>query len=164
MVGRCRKKISGTTTIEASLIFPFIFLSFVALIFLCIILYQQTAIKSIAQSLSQKGELISQEEMKNYKDQGVEVSTKIKSTVFQKEIIVEVQTSYPIPLGGLLRRFGLSENYVIKETLETKLQDPVEFVRITDFGVETIKDIDGLTEGKISGVVGNITEKLRKFF
>lgn len=48
----------GSTTIEAALIFPIIFLSIIALIFVCIFLYEQAYMKSLADRAAERGAAI----------------------------------------------------------------------------------------------------------
>lgn len=52
------KNNKGSTTVEAALIFPFIFLSIIALIYVCIFLYEQAYVKSLADRAAERGAAI----------------------------------------------------------------------------------------------------------
>jgi len=52
------KRNNGSTTIEAALIFPLIFLSIIALIYVSIFLYEQAYIKSLADRAAERGAAI----------------------------------------------------------------------------------------------------------
>jgi hypothetical protein len=164
MVKKSRKGQSGGTTIEVTIIFPLVFLSFIALIFLCILLYQQTRIKAIAHTLAEKGEMISKEEIQKYQEEGIEVSSTIKQSFLRKQIIVEAKKTYPIALGGMLKLFGIPKNAVVKETAESIMHNPAGFLRTIDFGVETIEDVDGWSGGKMSVFINQMMENIKEFF
>jgi hypothetical protein len=69
--------------------------------------------------------------------------------VINRKIVVTLHSTYENPMGGMTALWGLGENIDIKVHAEAAIDDPVEFIRNTDFILETalrvpvIKDFEG---------------------
>ena len=82
----------------------------------------------------------------------------IENYLVYKKVTIEVSHKYNIPMGNLLSIFGIGEEVTLKAKADAISNDPVEFIRNTDFFVDTAKEIGdatGLTD-KIGSVVAKI--------
>lgn len=222
---------SGSMTVEASLVFPVIFLAIVTIIYICILLYQQAYLKSLANHAAERGaacwsniskmeissdnyrietgrledseELLNtslywritkayeEEKIKNLKTYIIHKLKKnnilesqiskestdrdgindridiwLKDYIVYKELNVKIKDSYRIPLGNILRVFGLDGKYNIEIHSRAVIDDPIEFIRSTDFIVDTLKEYEGTGElmDKFKEAVDRVKENIEKFF
>ena len=89
--------------------------------------------------------------------------------IIYKKIRVTVEAEYKNPFAPVLRVFGLKDTITIRVHSEAVVNEPVEFIRTTDFALDVVKEIDnGVFKGKGSEVVtdvrkgiGNIFEKIQ---
>lgn len=98
------------------------------------------------------------------------VSVDIRDYIIYKKLEVTVENTYKLPLGSLLRIFGVSGCFSIKVKSESVIDDPVELIRNVDFAIDLekeledrfpeLKDLREKTKDALSGVKGKINEFL----
>lgn len=219
---------TGSMTVEASLIFPIIVLAIVAVIYICILLYQQAYLQSIANHVAERGaacwsniskmeidtngyrlktgklkdskELLKadlywsdkEEKIKRLKRYTIDKVTKnnildseiteinindivnskdkvdiwIKDYIVYKELNVVIKDSYKIPLGDILRCFGFDNRYDINVNSRAVINDPMEFIRNTDFIIHTLDEYEATSEilNKYKSTLDKIKENINRFF
>jgi len=208
----------GSIVVEASLVFPVVFLAIIAVMYMCMLLYQKVYIQSIADLGVERGAAtwsnpakdtalgsLTQEDLKsgglywrlfdlerdkrrsnlkNYiekrlgafnilesiMDPGQRVSVEIVDYIIYKKLVVSVNERYKIPVGKTLRMFGLDENYAVSVRSEAVLNEPVEFIRNTDFILDVEKEFEktykeyGELISKIRSSMDDIQARIAKFF
>lgn len=154
----------GSTTIEATIVFPVVFLCIIGFIYLCITMYQQVVLQAMANEVAIS---IQDEELKQLKQrlqkQGVNMEVDIQNRFVYKEANITLSRDYPIRVGNLLKPLGFSENYHMQANSKAVLKNQVSFIRNVDFVAETLKDTDYLTGGKISRFLERINGLIRGF-
>lgn len=209
----CKK---GSATVEASLIFPVIFLIGVAIIYFSMILYQKAYIQSLADNASQKGaaswtnpktdiytgnvpkaslgdgglywrlfDFSSEAKRKKIEEyitnriaahaaMGLSkppvVSVELDNYVVYKVLKINIDVSYKIPVGNLLKMFGLSNEYRFSAKSSAVIHEPAEFIRNTDFVLDTERKFEKehpkfeSMVSKIRTGMNSIKTKIDKFF
>lgn len=199
---------NGSITVEASLIVPLIILAIVAVLFICILLYQYSYLQTVSNEVAERGaacwgniskmgtsndvfivesgELNSPQELlnsqlywritktseedkikslkeftlyklsknnileseisnlsiKDIEDEGDRVDIWLKDYIIYKELNVVIKDSYKIPLGDTLKIFGLDNKYNIRVHSKAVIDDPLEFIRNTDFITDALKEYE----------------------
>lgn len=93
----------------------------------------------------------------------VNVKVDLENFVIYKKLVVTIENKYKLPVGNMLKPFGLSEYITISAKSESVINEPAEFIRNTDLIIDTGKQIDRSTGGKISGTIVSIMEKVSSF-
>jgi hypothetical protein len=233
LVKRLYKNIKGSLTIEAAVIVPTVLLCLIALIYICLIMYQQVYLQSVANTAAERGASawsnpskdmfigqIKAEDFKNVSlywrlaevlpignaskakkskvEEYVRYSLKkyslfgkgpdnkevinsgeskltatcdVDDCIIYKKVLVSVTEEYSIPLGGsLLKAFGFNDKFTLKAEAQAVVNEPAEFIRNTDFVVDTIRELDTkgggtLTEtwNKINGTFSKLSGRLKDF-
>lgn len=212
----------GSMTVEASIIVPTMIISLILVIYICLFLYQQTYLQSVANSAAERGastwnnmskdmyiEYIDKNEIENtslywrlpeafssddkkkklervtgfvesnvskyslfdkkngamnseYNYRNLSVDCSISDYIIYKKLEVKVSEEYKIPFKNLLGAFGLNGSITLSAKSEAVIDDPVEFVRNTDFVIDSIREIDDKTGGKLEGVLDKVTGSFSK--
>jgi len=98
------------------------------------------------------------------------VMLELKDYAVYKKLRVTVEDSYAVPIGGLLKNFGMSGGYGIKVESEAVVGDPDEFIRNADFILDTESEIErkfpafGDAADKLRETVKGMREKVEAFF
>jgi len=185
----------------------------IALIYMALLIYQQSYIQSLASKAAQRGAAVYSNSSKDmfiggiytgdmvYRDpysslfnldsdiKNGRVDSYIKSQintfsllkakepqiyveshnyVLYQKIQVTVSEEYELPVGNLLKIFGMSSSFPLTASAEAVISNPAEFIRNTDFITETASefmekagldsenaDLDVKT--KLSSTIGKIT-------
>ncbi|MCR4434865.1 MAG: pilus assembly protein [Clostridiales bacterium] len=85
-----------------------------------------------------------------------EIQVDIKDYVIYKKLTVSIEETYRIPVGSLLKGFGIGESYRVKAESSAVFNDPVELIRDVDF----LTEVEGEMEGKYP-VLGEAAGKMR---
>ncbi|MDQ2085706.1 pilus assembly protein [Herbivorax sp. ANBcel31] len=88
--------------------------------------------------------------------------------IIYKKIRVTVKAEYKNPFAPILRPFGLKDTIIIKTHSEAVVNEPVEFIRTTDFALDIVREVDnkifkGMGDEIITDVrdgVGNVFGKI----
>lgn len=94
------------------------------------------------------------------------VDISIEDHVLYKKLIVRVDSEYRIPAGKALGIFGLNEYYKTSAESEGVVNEPVEFIRNTDFILDVEKELEkdhpgyGKVVEGIRGVMSNVEKKI----
>ncbi len=223
---------NGSMTVEASLIVPLIILAIVAVLFLCILLYQYAYLQTVSNEVAERGaacwgniskmgtnddgfivesgELNSSQELldtqlywritksseedkiKSLKEftlyklrknnileneisslsiediegEGDIVDIWLKDYIVYKELNVVIKDSYKIPLGDTLKIFGMDNEYNIRVHSKAVIDDPLEFIRNTDFIIDTLKEYEKTGEiiERFKENMDKIKENIEGFF
>lgn len=207
----------GSMTIEAALIVPAVIISLIVLVYICLMLYQQAYIKSLANTAAERGaavwanpskdmylEFIDRESIGNtslywrigeflsgkekqkkyeivngfvlsniskysvfdkdrgkmtlkYTDNKLNVKCDLADYVIYKKLKVTIEEEYTLPISNMLNSFGFNLEFKISASSESVVNDPVEFVRNTDFVIDSVREIDQKTGGKLEGIVEKVT-------
>ena len=200
----------GSIVVEASLVFPIVFLAIIVIIYTCLLIYQKTYIQSLADMAAERGAAIwsnpakeissgrvSKEELKSgglywrifdlkspERIKNIEeylkkklnaynvlgsfrtVKVEIQDCIIYKKLVVSINDTYRIPVGKLLRIFGLEENYNVFVKSEAVINEPVEFIRNTDFTLDIEKELEekypdyGKAIESIRSVMSKVKEKI----
>jgi hypothetical protein len=67
------------------------------------------------------------------RESGRQSNVELKDYIVYKKLIVTMESSYRLPIDGLLDMFGIGNHYTIKVRSEAVVNEPVEFIRNTDF-------------------------------
>lgn len=85
--------------------------------------------------------------------------------IIYKKIRVTVEAEYKNPFAPVLRVFGLKDTITIKTYSEAVINEPVEFIRTTDFALDVVKEIDnGFFKGKGNEVITDVREGISNIF
>ncbi|MCX7921387.1 MAG: pilus assembly protein [Clostridia bacterium] len=229
MIKKLNNDHRGSLTVEAALIVPVMLLCVVAVIYICILLYQQVYVQSLASDAAERGaavwtnpskdmfmEQIKKEQMKqtslywrlfesdskkeekrkrikeyvNYQIQkysilgrnnsdnknnqlnfdNVKVECKTEDWIVYKKLVVSIDHKYPMPFGKMLSNFGIDANYTVTGKAEVVINEPTEFIRNTDFLLDTVQEIDNKTgnnlqnlRDKVGGLVSKFAGKIKEF-
>ena len=207
----------GSITVEASIVFPVVFLAVIAIFYICMLMYQQTYVQSVANDAAERGaamwnspakDMFMQRMSKigikdiqpywrfhdgseagksnkviqfiNYrieeysvmgKGNKAEIEFKPDDKIIYKKLIVVVTQKYKIPLSGLLKPFGIGTEWEVTGKAEAVISEPVEFIRNTDFLLDTAKELDNKLSGgklgqlkeKVVGTISSLFGKLKDF-
>ncbi|HEY9062470.1 MAG TPA: hypothetical protein VIO64_18515 [Pseudobacteroides sp.] len=209
-------------TVEASLIIPAVIVSLIVLVYICFMLYEQSYIKALANTASERGaatwanpskdmymEFIDKRNLagtslywrvgefftkgdkqkkydkvnafvlksisKNsfftkdrsdkgketltlkYTDSRMSVKCDLEDYVIYKKLKVSIEEEYSLPISNMFRAFGIDVKFKISASSESVVDDPVEFVRNTDFVMDSVREIDQKTGGKLEGAMEKVT-------
>jgi hypothetical protein len=210
-------------TVEASLIIPAVIISLIVLVYICFMLYEQSYIKALANTASERGaatwansskdmyvefidkkgfgstslywragEFFSKDDKlkkfdkintfvlesiskyslfdKNkgtltlkYTDSKMNVQCDLEDYIIYKKLKVTIEEEYNLPLSNMFKVFGIDMEFKISASSESVVDDPAEFVRNTDFVIDSIREIDQKTGGKLEGVMDKVTGTFDKF-
>jgi len=103
-----------------------------------------------------------------------EITASIENNILYSKLIVRASQTYYLPMGKLLRFLGLDEALTLRAEGTAIIKEPAEFIRTTDFVVDTGKELDRRTGGhiqnsgesigkKISGMLDKVREFLQKY-
>lgn len=94
------------------------------------------------------------------KARDIKVEIKHKNTILSQQITVELSASYINPLGGLTGTWGFGRTTQLKVQSQSVIDDPVEFLRNSDFIIETASGfpIIGEFESKWNEITAKIVE------
>lgn len=100
------------------------------------------------------------------KPESLNVTAKMETDyIIYKKIRVTVEAEYKNPFAPVLRIFRLKDTITIKTYSEAVINEPVEFIRTTDFALDVVKEIDnGLFKGKGNEVVTDVREGIGNIF
>jgi hypothetical protein len=206
----------GSLTIETAIIFSTIFFMLIALIYITLLMYQQSYIQSLASKAAQRGAAvysnsnkdmyiggiytkdiqdrdpysslfnldseIKNERVGSYIKSQINVFSLLKSKqpqisvesynfVLYQKIIVIVAEEYELPVGNLLKTFGLSSTFPLTARAEAIVNNPAEFIRNTDFITETASEFLVKTEADskksgsdVKSTISNILSKITGFW
>lgn len=92
------------------------------------------------------------------KDASIDI--KHQNTILSQRVIVEISASYSNPLGGLSGIWGLGRRLQLRVKSQAVVDDPAEFIRNSDFILETASSIPILSEfeGKWNEIITKIVE------
>lgn len=212
---RLLKDERGSFTVEASLIFPIIFLCIIAVIYICILLYQMVLIQTAADVSAERGAAtwsnpekkissgmieksginagglywrlfdIHKEKKKsrlgNYLESHIGRYDILKGSykvsepdiidyVVYKKLSLDIEGEYDIPAGTLLKAFGFRDCILLKVHSEAVINEPVEFIRNTDFIMDVEKEAEQKSEGakklgdSVRGIMKKMVDALAGFF
>jgi len=95
----------------------------------------------------------------------------LEDFLIYKKLTVSLESSFRIPVGGLLDMFGIDSQYTIKVRSEAVVNEPVEFIRNTDFILDMerklerrypdLKNLVDETRGVMDKIKKKILEMLR---
>jgi hypothetical protein len=211
----------GSFTVEAALIFPMIFLIIAALIFLCMMLYQQVYMKAAIDYAANRGAAIWSNPLKgiddgavNKKDLGKgglywqiydfhkedkksslkaylkgtstkssyinkyniinpssqDISVDLEDFIVYKKLEITAVSKYKMPFGGILKLFGSDGYYTIKSEANAVLNEPVEFIRNTDFILDVERELEEKhpdlkkAGDSVRGIMNDVLKGVSKFF
>lgn len=210
MFRQLRRNRNGSFTVEAAILMPIVILTIVALIYMCLLLYQQVCIQTVAEKAVQRGAAvwssnhkdmyiskISKNDMENcdpywrYLESGDQKQKKVdkikdyiklqinrynvlnSSTpsvitleddtdyLIYKKLKVTITQNYRLPIGRMLTSFGLKADFPVTVHTEAVVNEPTEFIRNTDFIIDTGKEIDRKI---FKDKVGNFGDKMKEDF
>jgi hypothetical protein len=106
---------------------------------------------------------VDMDDIMNSKDK---VDICIKDYIVYKELNVVIKDSYKIPLGDILRCFGFDNRYDINVNARAVINDPMEFIRNTDFIINTLDEYEATSEilSKYKVTLDKIKENINSFF
>jgi len=97
------------------------------------------------------------------------VDVKLNDYIVYKKLIVTIECTCKIPFGEFLKLFGIKKDYTIRAQSEVAISDPAEFIRNTDFILDTGREIE-LKYPQIKNigdksreVIENVKEKIQEF-
>jgi len=97
-----------------------------------------------------------------YTDSNMNVKCELTDYVIYKKFKVSIEEEYNLPISNVLNSFGFNVEFKISASSESVVSDPVEFVRNTDFVIDSVREIDQKTGGKLEGMVDKITDTFDK--
>lgn len=194
----CNRK--GSLVVEAALVFPIVFLAVIAVIYICMLMYQRTYIQTLANLAADRGaatwnnftrdttlgrtdkvnldasglywrlfdfnKTTKEHNLKDYIEKRLgaysilgsdkQVSIQVVDYIAYKKLVISINDSYRIPVGSVLKIFGLGDRYTISVKSEAVINEPVEFIRNTDF----VLDMEREFEDKYPGY-GRLVHKIR---
>lgn len=99
-----------------------------------------------------------------------EIRATIENNIFYSKLIVRATQTYYLPMGKLLGFLGLDEALALRAECTAIIKEPAEFIRTTDFVVDTGKELDRRTGGHIQNsgesigkTISDMLEKVREF-
>jgi uncharacterized protein (UPF0333 family) len=91
----------------------------------------------------------------------ISVDMEERSTPLARSIRVQLRAAYPNPLGSFLRLWGLGDKIELTAEAKATVKDPAEFIRNTDFIIETAAEVPVLKE--FSGQWQQIVHKIMEY-
>lgn len=89
----------------------------------------------------------------------------VEDYIVYKKLRVSVKAKYKNPFSSLLRVFGIGKTITIKAHSDAVINEPVEFIRTTDFVIDVVKEVDNkVFEGKGGEIVKNVREGISNIF
>ncbi|HOM03328.1 MAG TPA: pilus assembly protein [Acetivibrio sp.] len=89
----------------------------------------------------------------------------VEDYIVYKKLRVSVKAKYKNPFLSLLRVFGINNTITIKAHSDAIINEPVEFIRTTDFAVDVVREVDNkMFEGKGGEIVKNVREGFSNIF
>lgn len=98
------------------------------------------------------------------------VVVELADYIIYKKLTLTVRDTYKIPVGGFLKGFGLNDGFPIEAKSEAVINEPVEFIRNTDFLLGTEKELERKYPGlqnimdKARDLLNGINGKITDFF
>lgn len=88
----------------------------------------------------------------------------IKDYIVYKELNVIINDSYKIPLGSSFKIFGVNNKYNINVHSKAVINEPLEFIRNTDFIIDTLNEYEGTSEiiNKFKETMEEIKDNINK--
>ncbi len=111
---------------------------------------QKNRLKEEAESLLQKNSVL--------KSNSIDIEIQEKGTPIARSVNVQLRASYVNPLGELLKIWGLHSKINLTADAKATVKDPAEFIRNTDYVIETAAKIPVLKE--FSGQWQEIIKKI----
>lgn len=133
----------GSATVEGIIVISVVILCIVAIIYIIILMYQLVRLQSTALK-SAVSEAVMMDREKNYTPSLGEVSNHI----IYKSMDIEMKKTQEFEAGGLLHAFGLSKTSILTSNVRTTINSPAEFIRNTDFLIDTTIDIKQKIDSK----------------
>ncbi len=147
-----KRRIEGSYTVEAALVFPFIMGVIVFIIYVSFFLHDKAVMKSCAYQAALKGSLIrtgeadarkEAEKAAAYNIEGLLLATKEMSTevsVSGEEITVKYSGSLAIPQGILFMKISGTDHIAVEGGGSASMKDAIEFIRKTRMVQNAVKD------------------------
>ncbi|GAE88793.1 TadE/TadG family type IV pilus assembly protein [Acetivibrio straminisolvens] len=89
----------------------------------------------------------------------------VEDYIVYKKLRVSVEAKYKNPFLSLLKVFGIKNTITIKAHSDAIINEPVEFIRTTDFALDVVKEVDNkLFEGKGGEIVKDVREGVSNIF
>lgn len=89
----------------------------------------------------------------------------VEDYIVYKKIRVNVEAKYKNPFLSLLKVFGIGNTITIKTHSDAIINEPVEFIRTTDFVVDVVEEVDNkVFEGKGGEMVKDVREGISNVF
>lgn len=98
------------------------------------------------------------------------ITSSIADYVVYKKLVVMIRGEYSFPGGEMLSIFGIGDKLTVRVQSEAVIYDPAEFIRNTDFLIDTGREIErefpGLRKAgeKLREIMNSISERISKFF
>ena len=99
-----------------------------------------------------------------------EVNIEMHDYIAYKVLEVSIKVEYKIPVGEVLKMFGLSEYYEVSVKSSSVINEPTEFIRNTDFILNLEKEFEKnhpvyqKATNDIRANMNNIKDRIDKFF
>lgn len=139
------KSQKGSTTVEAALLVPVIFLSIIAVIFVGLLLSERCSMQAAADYASSAGKA---DAAVSYKYSGMAVqpeNTELVSDTdnhfINKKLRVSLRQNYAVPVPGFMSIFGLKSGLGMKVVSEAVISKPEDLIRNIDLAVDIKKDL-----------------------
>lgn len=130
----------GSATVEAALIFPVIFLSIIAVIYVGLLLCERCSMQSAADYASAAGNADAAVSYKYSRmavqPEEVEIGSDISNHIVNKKFKVELGQHYPVPVPGFMSIFGLDNELGMKAASEAVISSPEKLIRNIDLVVD----------------------------
>lgn len=99
-----------------------------------------------------------------------QVNVELIDYIIYKKLVVSIRSDYKIPISNLLKIFGISQYFTVQVESEAVINEPMEFIRNTDFLLDTGKEIieknpqlKGVSD-EMNNYFQNIRKMIGKFF
>lgn len=94
------------------------------------------------------------------KSEDIKVDIKYQNTILSQKVIFKLSAAYTNPLGGLTKAWGLDSRTKLNVQSQALIDDPVEFIRNSDFIMETASKIPLISEfeSKWNEIVNKIVQ------
>lgn len=158
------RRVHGRSTIEAAILFPVLFLVIIGMIYLCILLFQRAYIQALANDLAKKGKETPSFNFQENQALDFDVITKWEDQILNKTLTVIVEKKVEYPIFTFLKLFGFTNKMVLRATAVQFVENPVYFIRGTDFAVETFEEIDQRMGYGIKAFIDDLVSKLNSIF
>lgn len=97
------------------------------------------------------------------------INIEVKDGIFYKKLMISIKNTYDIPFGSLVRIFGINEKYTFEVKSEAVINEPIEFIRNTDFVLDIEKEFEtkypeyGEAVKRIRSMMSSLQEKISEF-